>query len=426
MRQALALLKAADFFLPEHRKILQAIARLAERNVPADLVPLVDELERSGELEAAGGAAYVASLVDGVPRMTNIEHYARIVREKALRRNLAHAANNIMQSALAGGDEAEEILRDAQSQLAQLHSTAGIPGRIAFVRYEEFLTRSGEAGDGWLIEDLLPVQSQTIWQGRPKVGKSHTLLQLAFDASCGEPVFGQFIVPRPIRCLYVELEEPEGITKSRLAAMIRARNGQGPDPGYLSFLSKGDLHRLRLRTPELLGKQCKDFCTAICDLSAEIVILVALRKLFVGDPNEPRDAENFNAALDELTQETRATIALANHNRKAPAETAEMRGLGSTMLTAQPDLVFDLHRKAGGLRQVTVEGRIESPTFYLLKQRVGEGEMIRIAPPPEDACQAKREAIRKRVAAGESTRAAALAEGVPASTAYRWMNSDMD
>ena len=50
---------------------------------PIDLVTLKEELTRAGEIDEVGGPAYLTSLVDGVPRSTNVEHYARIVKEKS-------------------------------------------------------------------------------------------------------------------------------------------------------------------------------------------------------------------------------------------------------------------------------------------------------------------------------------------------------
>ena len=61
------------------------------------MITLTEELHRRGELESAGGAPYLASLIDGVARVSNVEHYARIVKEKAMLRNLIHATHNIQQ-----------------------------------------------------------------------------------------------------------------------------------------------------------------------------------------------------------------------------------------------------------------------------------------------------------------------------------------
>jgi replicative DNA helicase len=90
---------------------------LAERNQPIDLVTLKETLERSGELEEVGGPAYIASLVDGVPRSTNIEYYAQIVKEKATLRALIFSANKILANAYEADQEADLILDDAESAI---------------------------------------------------------------------------------------------------------------------------------------------------------------------------------------------------------------------------------------------------------------------------------------------------------------------
>ena len=76
---ASAVIKGEAFFRDAHRRIFERMTDLAERSQPIDLVTLKEALERSGELEEVGGPAYIASLVDGVPRSTNIEYYAQIV-----------------------------------------------------------------------------------------------------------------------------------------------------------------------------------------------------------------------------------------------------------------------------------------------------------------------------------------------------------
>jgi replicative DNA helicase len=81
------------------------------------LVTLKEELERSGDLEEVGGPAYIASLVDGVPRSTNVEYYAQIVKEKATLRNLIFSANKILGSAYEADQEADLILDEAESSI---------------------------------------------------------------------------------------------------------------------------------------------------------------------------------------------------------------------------------------------------------------------------------------------------------------------
>src|ERR1017187_10648332 len=93
-------LKPEDFFHDHHRRIYQQMITLGETQQAIDLVTLTDQLQRAGELESSGGPAYIAQLMDGVPHVTNIEYYARIVKEKSLLRALIHATHSIQQQAL--------------------------------------------------------------------------------------------------------------------------------------------------------------------------------------------------------------------------------------------------------------------------------------------------------------------------------------
>ena len=107
---AAEVIDSGDFFRDAHRRIFDKMVKLAERSGAIDLVTLKDELGRSGELDEVGGPAYIAALVDGVPRSMNVEHYARIIKEKATLRNLIFSANKILATAYDGEEEADVIL----------------------------------------------------------------------------------------------------------------------------------------------------------------------------------------------------------------------------------------------------------------------------------------------------------------------------
>src|SRR5260221_5223344 len=83
---------------------------LSERSTAIDPVTLKEELIRRGDLDAVGGPAYIASLVDGVPRSANVEYYARIVKEKAILRNLIDAGSRIVDTAYHASHEVDEHL----------------------------------------------------------------------------------------------------------------------------------------------------------------------------------------------------------------------------------------------------------------------------------------------------------------------------
>src|SRR3990170_2933181 len=95
-------------------------SELGETQQAIDLVTLSDLLHRKGELESAGGNAYLAQLVDGVPRISHFEHYARIVKEKSLLRGLIHATHAIQQTALEAEEDADTVLDRAESAIFQI------------------------------------------------------------------------------------------------------------------------------------------------------------------------------------------------------------------------------------------------------------------------------------------------------------------
>jgi replicative DNA helicase len=114
---AVEILSREDFYRDAHRRIFEAMAVLAERSQPIDLVTLKDELGRRSALEAVGGATFLAGLVDGVPRITSVEHWSRLIKEKAVLRNLIHAGNRIVQSCFEGEDEPAALLDQAEKAI---------------------------------------------------------------------------------------------------------------------------------------------------------------------------------------------------------------------------------------------------------------------------------------------------------------------
>jgi len=113
-------LKSDDFFLREHRVIYQAMTALDDKRTPIDLLSVNEQLRAEDSLERAGGVAYLAQLIDGMPQVINIEHWAQIVREKALLRNIITAAERMQTQALDANESAEAILDNAETSVFQL------------------------------------------------------------------------------------------------------------------------------------------------------------------------------------------------------------------------------------------------------------------------------------------------------------------
>src|SRR3990172_3235102 len=83
LAKAIEILDDAAFYKPAHQRIFTAMVTLFERNEPVDLITLIEELRRRGELEKIGGEYYLTELTTKVTSAANVEYHAHIVLEKA-------------------------------------------------------------------------------------------------------------------------------------------------------------------------------------------------------------------------------------------------------------------------------------------------------------------------------------------------------
>ena len=113
-------LRPEDFSLDAHRRIFSRMRDLQDLGRPVDMITLAEELNRRKEVEAVGGVAYLSSLIDGLPERPSIEHYVRIVRNKALLRGLINVAQMAIAEAMEHSDEAEEVINRAEQGIFQL------------------------------------------------------------------------------------------------------------------------------------------------------------------------------------------------------------------------------------------------------------------------------------------------------------------
>ncbi|MGQ9634689.1 MAG: replicative DNA helicase [Bryobacteraceae bacterium] len=118
--QVAAVLEADDFSLEKHRRIFLRMGELNSRGEKIDHLTLAEELNRHNQLEACDGYSYLVSLDEGLPRIENLESYVRLVKEKSLLRRLISLAQNLIHRCLAGEEEAQEILANAEEILLKL------------------------------------------------------------------------------------------------------------------------------------------------------------------------------------------------------------------------------------------------------------------------------------------------------------------
>jgi replicative DNA helicase len=197
---------ASDFYRKDHRLIFAAIASLAEGANPSDVVTVSEHLDNRGELEAAGGLEYLATLANETPGAANARSYARILRERSMLRSLISAGNEISGAAFAtDGRSAADIVDEAERLVFEI-AESGARGKSGFKALKEILPDAVDRIDllhqsdgditgistGFTEFDKLTAGLQPgdliIIAGRPSMGKTTLAINIAENAAIGSKI----------------------------------------------------------------------------------------------------------------------------------------------------------------------------------------------------------------------------------------------
>jgi replicative DNA helicase len=142
--RAIELLQPGFFYSEGHRAVFSALTSLFDRNQAIDLITVTEELRKRKHLEVVGGASYLTQLTAAVPTAANVEQHARIVKEKALLRNLINTATRIIQESFDPTGEGGTVLDHAEQMIFDIGQHR-IEGK--FVRVGDIIKDSIEAID---------------------------------------------------------------------------------------------------------------------------------------------------------------------------------------------------------------------------------------------------------------------------------------
>jgi replicative DNA helicase len=224
---ATEVLRPEDFYRPAHQVIFSAMVELSGRSEAIDPITVRSELERGGTLEKAGGAAYLGSLLDGLPRITNVGQYARLVKDRALLRHVLSISEELRSGASEGKTSAVELIDRAEGSLFQL-SEAGRRGgfqpiteiaREGLETLEELLERrelvtgvsTGFKKLDWMTSGFQR-GDMVVLAARPSMGKTALALNIAQHAATrGELSVGIFSLEMSAEQLFFRMISSEAM-----------------------------------------------------------------------------------------------------------------------------------------------------------------------------------------------------------------------
>ncbi len=228
-----------QFYRPTHRMIFRTMQKLIDDGRPIDVVTLSEELDRTAELEQAGGLEYLVSLARNTPSTSNIRAYSEIVRDRSLLRQMIGVANEIADSAFhPGGRASDEILNEAEQkifQIAENRPNQGGPESVnpllkrAVDRIDELFNNADAlTGVTTGFDDLddrtggLQKSDLVIVAARPSMGKTTFAMNLVENALMA--------TERPVLVFSLEMPADQLVTRmlSSLGRInqTKVRNGQ--------------------------------------------------------------------------------------------------------------------------------------------------------------------------------------------------------
>lgn len=344
-------LKPSDFFSTHHQVLFQQMQAQHEAQIPIDSVTLFDELQRKGKLDAAGGAAYIAQLSDGVPRVSHVAHYAAIIKEKSQLRRVIYMANALQAKAMESSVETEDLFTDLE-RFSKTYTGAnggatngnGNGHRKSFYPLAEFMSTDFPVPEH-LVEGIVPgngfgstIGGSVLILAMPHRLKSWFTTGLALGCTRPGKVFDSLVVAKPVRSLIVQVEDPEGVVKDRMRQLLLTNQFSDCVPDNVGVIGRSQFTGYSKEWAEWLRQQVRDF-------KADLVILDVLRRFFVGrgDLNSPQDSGDFLEEMDLIRDEGCAVLLVHHENRKD----AELMGAsaGSYNFPGWANVVIQLKRK---------------------------------------------------------------------------------
>ncbi len=388
-----------DFYRQAHGHIFSAIIQLWDRGESIDLITLTNELQKAGQLERVGGAAYVASLTTTVPTSANVEYYAKIVQETSLRRRLITLAAEVTESCFDDTIPTRQVLEEAERRIFELAETnqtqSFLPARDVVKRtvaaieklYHNQEDYTGIATGFTALDNMTSgfQNSEFIVIGaRPSVGKTALALTMAANISVAHKVpVGFFTLEMSDMALMQRLVASEARISSqtirtgmlRPADFANLTNAAGriyEAPLWISDSPGMRLLDLRAQARRMVGQHgvriiFVDYITLITNENMELARHEQIADISRSLKSLARELNIPVVALSQVSRDTEGKRPMLSNIRE------------SGSIEQDADVVIFLHRDRNLDQSSTEALNVIETELIVAKQRNGPVGTIRIA-----------------------------------------------
>ncbi len=330
-------LDSSDFFLPFHQVIFRALKKLKAAGKPTnDLVVLHDALRETNDLEAAGGA-YISTLVDGLPKIANIAHYAEIIKTRAIARQYIRQSDANIERLLSANGNLAEVLRGIDSAHIQMEFGQKQSSKL-FQTAVDYIEESSVAA--FIVKPYILAGAVTQLVAKIKTGKTTYVLgeivRLALDKG---PVV--YLTEQPAASFRVALERAHLLARENLFVL--------PFNAVIGMDWPG--------IARIAREKCRE-------TSAVLLVVDTLSHFSGLDGDSENDSGAAITSMKPL-QETAAQgigVLTIRHERKSGGEISDS-GRGSSAFGGAADTLLTLRRPQGNgrpsIRKIECVSRFE-------------------------------------------------------------------
>ena len=367
--RAIEMVGDGSFYREANRRIFRAMVRLYSRGEVIDVVTLSDELKSAGELEGAGGMPYLARLVDAVPTAANIEFHCRILRDKAVLRQLIESATDIVREAYdSPAGEVDDTLDRAEQRIFQIAQSSQRQGFVwikeilwpTFERIEELQSSPGSVTGvptGFPDLDNLTAGFQKgdliIVAGRPSMGKTALAMNFAQHAAIDKEV--------PVAVFSLEMSK-ESLVQRLLCSEGRVdagrlRRGRLQDDEYARLATAaGHLNTAPIWIDDTPAITALELRAKARRLASEVdlgLIIVDYLQLMSGPSNADNRQQEISAisrSIKAVAKELNVPVVALSQLSRAPEQRTDKRPVladlrESGAIEQDADLVLFVYRE---------------------------------------------------------------------------------
>ena len=361
---AVEILRPGDFSHDANRRIFARMVSLGESGRPIDPVTLAEELLRTAELEAVGGVAYLAALTEGLPRASNVAHYARIVKERSIRRHIMRQAKSLFDGAADIGTELDTLIE--RGEQGQQILSAALRKEVAaesIFRSAKQLAETTPEQVEWVLTGYVACGATTEVAAKVKLGKTTLILHACRAMLDSTPFLG--FRTREVPAILYLTEQPDASFREALEAADLL--------GRENFVFTSWHSARALSWPKVVAAAVAEAKR----IGAPLIVVDTLPQ-WAGIVDENSSAEALAAMrpLQEAAGVHGLAVVIVRHDRKSGGEVGDSRR-GSSAFAGAVDIVLSLRKpdgnSNGNIRLIHALSRFRETTSRLAIELRPEG-----------------------------------------------------